>query len=314
MMNRIIFNANMNVRLLWRFLFFIVIIFILNTPLQVVLQRLLDEGLLRGYISASIFFLSLLLSLYVQIKFFDRSSFMKYGLHINKSWVHEFIAGCLIAAVQLTVFFAAMYLSGNLQIVAFFVTETSEYTFAEGLLSEVFSQLIGSTGEEIFFRSFLFYIIFEALRGVSKDPVKRAVMACLIISPLFGIAHFANEGATILSTINLSLDALMISLPFLITGRLGMSIGVHFSWNILQGTVFGFGNSGTIAKASFMSVSMPDNILTGGAFGPEGSALLLVLDVIAVLLIVQWKKFKRYDTWISPSIIEVHSPQLITIR
>lgn len=313
-MSRIFFNANQNVRLIWRFLLFIIVVFLLNIPLQLGLQEILAEGLLRGYVSASIFFISILFSLYVQVKFLDKSSFKKYGLHLSGKWAHEFIVGCIIAAVQLAVFFVIMYLTGNLKIVGFFITETSDFTFIEGFMSEMFGQLVGSTGEEIFFRSFLFYIIFEALRSVSKEPVKRAVIACLITSPLFGLAHWSNEGATFFSTVNLGLDAMMISLPFLITGRLGMSIGLHFSWNILQGAVFGFANSGHIAKASVMSVSMPDNILTGGSFGPEGSALILLLDIMAVLLIVWWKNSKKYDAWVSPDIIEVHSMRLVNGR
>jgi len=97
---------------------------------------------------------------------------------------------------------------------------------------------------------------------------------------------------------------MMICLPFLITGRLGVSIGMHFSWDVVQGAVLGFANSGHIAKASIISVSMPDNMLTGGAFGPEGSILLLLLDLIAVILILFWKKINKYEAWVHPYIIE----------
>ncbi|HEY1038542.1 MAG TPA: CPBP family intramembrane glutamic endopeptidase, partial [Bacteroidia bacterium] len=191
-----------------------------------------------------------------------------------------------------------------LEISGYFVTDSPNYSFLEGFLSEGFGLLVGGFIEEIFFRAFLFYIIYEALRTIIKEPRKRAIFMIIIISPLFGLAHWGNNGATIISTINLGIDAMMMCLPFLITGRLGMSIGIHFAWNLIQGSIFGFAMSGNIAKASVMSVNMPDNILTGGAFGPEGSVLLVLLDLIAILLIVYWKKLKNYTNIVNPSIIQ----------
>ena len=194
-------------------------------------------------------------------------------------------------------------LSGNLEIVAYFTTKTTDYNFINGFLSEIIRQLMGSTGEEVLFRAFLFYIVFEAIRSDRLAPVAKAVAACAILSPIFGLFHLSNEGATVFSTINLGLDAMMICLPFLITGRLGMSIGMHFSWNVMQGAIFGFANSGHIAKALIISSEMPETMLTGNTFGPEGSVLLLPMTLIAVLLIVGWKKWKGVEDWMSPTII-----------
>jgi CAAX protease family protein len=303
-MNKIIFNSSKNIRPIWRFLLFLLITFTINIPLQIGLQKILNESLFRGYLSGSIYFIAVLISLFVQIKFLDKSSFEKYGLNLSKKWMHEFSIGCIIAFIQLSLFLLIMYQTGNLKIVDYFITQSSDYTFIEGFLSQSFSMLIGSTVEEIFFRGFLFYIMYEALRSVKKDPAKRAFLVLIVISPLFGIAHIENEGATLISTINLGLDAMMMCLPFLITGRLGMSIGMHFSWNLVQGVFFGFATSGNISKVSIISVEMPDNLLTGGGFGPEGSILFLILDIIAVLLILSWKKFKGFKTLISPLIIK----------
>src|SRR5262249_990951 len=146
--------------------------------------------------------------------------------------------------------------------------------------------------------------LYEALRTIIKDGRRRALFTALVVSLLFGLAHLANNGATVISTLNLGIDAIMMCLPFLLTGRLGMSIGIHFAWNLIQGSVFGFAVSGTIAKATVISVSMPDNLWTGGVFGPEGSILLGALDVIAVLIVLYWKKIKKYNTLVSPTIIE----------
>lgn len=307
-MQKIICNAKGNVRPVWRLFLFLLVTFLINIPLQLTLQEILDESLLRGCISASIYLIAVVFSLYLQIKFLDKSSFKKYGLSINKIWIQEFFIGNLIPLVQLTLFVLIMYGTGNLKIVDFFTINSSnysfEYSFWEGFFSEMFALIIGSSVEEIFFRAFLFYCVFEALRTVKKDATKRAFIILFVIAPLFGIAHIGNEGATIISTINLGLDAIIMCLPFLITGRLGMSIGMHFSWNLLQGVIFGFAVSGHITKVSLISVEMPHNLITGGVFGPEGSIIFILLDLVGLMLILYWKRLKNYSSFINPYIIE----------
>jgi len=236
---------------------------------------------------------SVLIGLYIQSRFFEKSSFNHYGLSPTIGWLGEFAFGCLIAAVQLILFFSLMMVTGNIEVTNYFVTSADNFSFLAGFLSEAFGQLVGSTAEEVFFRAFLFYLAFEALKPAIENLRNRAVIACIIISPLFGLAHAFNEGATILTTINLTIDAMMLSAAFLVTGRLGMAIGIHFAWNLMQGAVLGLGNSGTLSKVSIIQTSMPDNLLTGGAFGPEGSILLVVLDIIALIMILSWKMYHK---------------------
>ena len=304
-MHKIIFNSNQKVRPIWRLSLFLVVTFLVNIPLQLVLQNILSQGLIRGFISASIYFLSFLFSLYLQIKYIDKSSFEKYGLKLNTSWWEEFFVGIGISGIQLILFFTLMYSTGNLSVIGYFKTNVTDFDFSflEGFFSEMYGLVVGTSVEEIFFRSFLFYIAYEALRMINKDGKTRAYIILFLIAPLFGVAHIGNEGMTTMSAINLSIDAMMMCLPFLITGRLGMSIGLHFSWNLIQGAVFGFAISGNTSKASIINIEVLDNILTGGVFGPEGSILFVVLDVIAVMIILYWKNLKNYASFVHPRIL-----------
>ncbi len=306
-MRKIIFNSLGKVRPIWRLLIFVFITFLINIPLQVVLQKLMDPGLLRGGVSATIYFVSVLASLYIQIRYFDRSSFGKYGLLLNKRWLTEFWFGMVITTVQISLFFGVMYFTDNLEITGFFKNNASDYsfdyTFWQGFFAELYGLIVGSSVEEIFFRGFLFFIVFEALRNVKKDPTKRAVIILVLIAPFFGLAHMGNEGATTISTINLAIDAMMMCVPFVITGRLGMSIGMHFAWNLCEGAIFGFAISGNIPKVSLLNITTADNLLTGGVFGPEGSVIFLLLDVVAIAMILYWKKLKKYTKLVHPQII-----------
>lgn len=303
-MNKIIYNSNQKVRLIWRFLTFILVFILIKALLNTVLSIFIDTGLIYEVLSRIIYCLSVIFSLYFQIKYIDKSSFEKYGLKIEHKWIKEFTIGSFIAIIQLSLFFILMYFMNNLKIIDYFVTNSSEYMFLEGFIAELIRQLSASVSEEIMFRSFLIYIIYEAFNRLRKIEKKNIILACIITSSLFGIVHLTNDGATIYSTINLSFDGMMICLPFLISGRLGMSIGMHFSWNIFQGAIFGFPNSGQIAKASILSSELQENIFTGGLFGPEGSILLLALDILAVVLIIYWKKLMKYDNWVNPLFIK----------
>lgn len=302
-MRKIFINANNKVRLIWKFLLFVLIMLLIAVPLQLGLREILDKGLIRGNLSAFIAVLATSVSLFVLIRFVERSSFEKFGLKMDGSWLVEFGVGCLIAIIQISLFFLAMRSTGNLVVTDYFVSGSEEYAFLSGFLSELFRQLTVGFNEEILFRAFLFYVVYEALNSFFKNRAKNAIIACALVSPLFGLAHLSNDGATLFSTINLGLDAMMIALPFIITGRLALSIGMHFSWNAMQGAIFGFANSGTIAKASWISSSMPDNMWTGGEFGPEGSVLLLPMTLLAVIMIILWKRYKQYTTWVHPNII-----------
>ncbi|WP_159025604.1 hypothetical protein [Aquimarina sp. Aq78] len=91
------------------------------------------------------------------------------------------------------------------------------------------------------------------------------------------------------------------------SGRLGMSTGMHFSWNLVQDVFFGFAVNSNSTKVSIISVDVSNNAITGGVFGPEGSVLFLCICVIAVILLLLWKKIKGYSALVNPLLIRKYS-------
>jgi membrane protease YdiL (CAAX protease family) len=82
---------------------------------------------------------------------------------------------------------------------------------------------------------------------------------------------------------------LLLGLGYLFTGRLGISIGLHFSWNFFQGNVFGFPVSGRDFGASFVGISQGGpEVWTGGAFGPEAGLLGFLAYGLGGLLVLLW--------------------------
>lgn len=130
--------------------------------------------------------------------------------------------------------------------------------------------LLVAVGEEILCRGIFFRLIDEA-RGFN--------VALIFSAFLFGFMHMGNEGATIWSSIAISIEAgLLLAISYKLAGTLWLPIGIHWAWNFTQGTVLGFAVSGHGDMYSLIipRISGPE-ILTGGNFGAEASILAVVL-------------------------------------
>ena len=162
-------------------------------------------------------------------------------------------------------------------------------TFA-GLGSGALFALCAAVLEEIIFRAYLFRLVSLATG---------TWMGLVVTSVLFGAAHAANHGATLLSSTAIALEAgVLLGAAYAITGRLWMPIALHFGWNFAEGTLFGMSVSGgpqTLAL-SRGTLSGP-TILTGGAFGPEASivsvSLCLAVGVMLLWRTVRLKRIQR---------------------
>ena len=92
---------------------------------------------------------------------------------------------------------------------------------------------------------------------------------------------------------NLMVAGLFLGLGLVLTGRLGLPIGLHISWNFFQGNVFGFPVSGNdYAAATFLAIRQggPD-LWTGGAFGPEAGLIGIGAILLGCGLTVLWVRF-----------------------
>lgn len=102
-------------------------------------------------------------------------------------------------------------------------------------------------------------------------------IALLITSFLFGLAHILNPGATVFSTFAIAIESLLLGGAYLLTRSLWMPIGLHAAWNITQGAIFGIAVSGNSAHGLVRSQLKGPAILTGGAFGLEGSIIAVII-------------------------------------
>ncbi|MDP1830836.1 MAG: CPBP family intramembrane metalloprotease [Geothrix sp.] len=117
----------------------------------------------------------------------------------------------------------------------------------------------------------------------------------LVFATLFALAHWGNPGMAgatrIWATLNIGLAAILLGFCYLRTRSLALPIGVHLGWNWAQGSLLGFGVSGTTdIKGAWTPVfhGRPE-WLTGGAFGLEASLPCAIICGGAIVALWWWK-------------------------
>ena len=132
--------------------------------------------------------------------------------------------------------------------------------------------------EELVFRGYPY----QVLRGVNRP------LAIIVSSTVFAGLHSGNDDVTRLALVNIFLGGVILALAYERYQRLWMPIGLHFVWNIMSGPILGYDVSGfTSSRSVLVAVVHGPQILTGGAFGIEGSILLTGVEIVAATVL--WK-------------------------
>jgi len=230
---------------------------------------------------------------WLMARFIDRRPYIDYGFHFDRNWWLDFGFGLTLGAFMITGVFLSMSIAGWLTI-ARTATTNLGLPFSLALFLKVVTFAIVAINEELTFRGYQLKNLAEGFANKTINSQGAIVLAFLFSSAAFGFAHAASPNSTIVSTLNIILAGLVIGLPFLLTGELGISIGLHLTWNLFQGTVYGFTVSGDSPTTHLFSIQQTGpNLWTGGAFGPEGGLIALVWSIVGCGLILLWIKWLR---------------------
>ena len=186
--------------------------------------------------------------------------------------LRELAAGLVLGGALICAVFAVLALAG-----AYRVTGVG---WSEGIAVGLVFGVVGGSNEETMFRGFLQRLI-ETRLG--------SWWALGTISVIFGLLHLTNSGATLSGCLIIALTAApLLGACYLLTRRLWLAIGVHASWNFIQGGVFGSDVSGTgmIKRGLFEATFHGPDWLTGGNMGVEGSVVTVVVCATAAAVIL----------------------------
>ncbi|MDE0461079.1 MAG: CPBP family intramembrane metalloprotease [Caldilineaceae bacterium] len=242
-------------------------------------------------------------------RFLDRRSFSEYGLVWNTQWRRDLLFGLLLGGFLMGGIFVIELAMGWITIEGMFVTLMPFPFFVAFLIFLVQMTLVG-TYEELVFRGYQMKNIAEGLNSGPLSTRTSLFLAWIVTSILFGLIHAANPGATVGTTLKITLAGVFLALPFLLTGELALSIGVHIAWNFFQGNVFGFPVSGlTFFRTTiFNTVQGGPDLWTGGGFGPEAGLLGFIGIIVGSLAMIWWVKRTRGTLDLSLSLAEYRRP------
>jgi hypothetical protein len=142
----------------------------------------------------------------------------------------------------------------------------------QNLITVTWASVVTPLTEELVFRG----VWFRILEGVFGSWI------ALVLSSLwFGYIHTVNAGETFIGLAAIALAfGPMLTAPYMVTGRLWLSIGIHIAWNYTMGKIFSGAVSGnTVSSGLFNTSFQGPELLTGGPAGMEGSLIAILVGV-----------------------------------
>ena len=203
----------------------------------------------------------------------------------------RFFAGFLWGFLFLSVLVAVLWKAGLLVFDGrlLFGTDVLKY----GAIWMIGFLLVGLL-EEYMLRGYLQYTLARGIGSLCEMllPVKKGEtlgfwIAALLLSFLFGFGHGNNPGESPIGLFSAGAIGAIFCYTLWKTGSLWWALGFHASWDWAQSFVFGVADSGTMVQGHLLgSHPVGKVLLSGGATGPEGSAFILPLLLVAIGVIV----------------------------
>jgi membrane protease YdiL (CAAX protease family) len=216
------------------------------------------------------------LILWVWLALYEKRRLRTIGLEIQGA-VQKYLRGLVIG---LLMFSAAVGISALFGFVAFERGDPQQQGLVVlGSVLFVFAGwMVQGAAEEALTRGWLLPVI-----GARYHPL----LGIIISSIIFAVYHSLNPNLNPIAMLNLVLFGLFAALFALYEGGLWGIFSIHSVWNWAQGNLYGFEVSGVFPAggALFNLMETGPDVVTGGAFGPEGGlAVTLVLLVSCALV------------------------------
>ena len=218
-------------------------------------------------------------ALWVATKFIDRKPLMSIGLSV-KDKANEMLIGLGFALAFIGGLFLVLWLIGAINI-------TGYVGFKPGVFIVSIMLFMAAFDEELIFRG---YILNNMMDSTSNRWIALAGS-----SLLFALLHSGNTNvwSTWVPMTELFAAGFILGISYTFTKNLWFPTFFHFGWNFFQG-LFGFEISGFNVDSwkiiSHENTGNVSDIVSGGAFGIEGSVITLSCTIICTYLI-----FKYYN-------------------
>ena len=295
------------VRAGWRVALFVIVTGIASTVLSGPGRRALG-GLLpvvyANVVEVVVLVLFVGAFLLMASRWLDRRPIVDYGFHLSRAWWLDLAFGLALGAFLMAGVYALALAAGWFDVTGTVVSPPGQ-PFVAAILADVVV-VAGIAGwEQLVFRGYVVKNLAEGLNSPIIGARWATVIAILIPSVLFGLAHVSNPNATLLSTVNTMLSGIVFGAAYALTGELALPLGLHFAWDFVQ--AFGFGRSGNApGLGAFLVVMEGDSaarLWTGWPYTVDGGLLGTGGLVLALLLIVAWVRWRRGSVRLDLSLV-----------
>lgn len=200
----------------------------------------------------------------IPVRIFENARFADFGLGWTRSTGRELVSGLACGAGAAAAVIAAMLLFHW----AKFERAGSDTAGAAVVSSALL--VIGAAGEEMMFHGYAFRILVQYVGPFAT---------ILPVGVAFGLAHMGNQNSTLLGVFNTVVWGVLLGYACYRSGALWMPIGMHFGWNVVL-PLAGANLSGfTMRVTGYALHENVGGVLTGGAYGPEGSFLTTIAAI-----------------------------------
>jgi uncharacterized protein len=284
----------------WRLFFQFVLMIILVIAGQFLVSGFADRTwsiLMQG--------LMITLSIWIAARVFDRRELAEYGLRTGPRWWQDLAFGVGAGVLALTAIFITFYAAGWLTVTGSGWGRSS----TTGFLLSFFRYflLMAAVGfyEELLTRGYQIKNLAEGLHAGPVSPATALILAGVATSVVFSILHIGNPNISMTGLINIALVGMVFAFSFLLTNRLAIAIGIHFSWNFTMGAIYGLPVSGIRFRESILQsrVTGPE-LWTGGKFGPEGGIIGFLALILLFALILAYLKYRDGELRIRTEIVD----------
>ncbi len=251
----------------------------------------------------------------------DYRRFSALGLQLDRYWWHDLGFGLGLGALLMSLIFVAEWLLGWVTVSGFWQTDLLVTPFYLAIWQPIALFVVVGINEELLARGYQLRNLAEGFHCakllnrlvIGCDYRQAIVLAWLTSSGLFGLLHIFNPNSTWRSTMVLMLAGIWLGLGYVLTGRLGISIGLHITWNFFQGNVYGFPVSGNMLSATTVvrTVQHGPDLWTGGDFGPEAGLIGICAILLGAGLTLRWVHWRYGVTRLDPALVDYQPYQAL---
>lgn len=243
----------------------------LNTEYELIFQ-----------ITTSISNIIFILSCIIMWKLFEKKKISKMGITPIKKGYKELIVGLALGAFTMSIVAIVIMSIGDVSL----INPISKPQITISLLYGLVGFIFVGFGEEILSRGYIMSVL---------KQTRNKWIVLLGPALIFAALHLGNNGIDLLSFINLFLVGVLFAYMFMKSKNLWMPIGYHITWNYFQGYIWGFGVSGIGVNGLYKVENISNNIINGGAFGPEGGIVVTIITCLTFYFVYRYYKNNDVD-------------------